>query len=88
MMEDVLDKADKETGFLAEAQPLYIDEIDLKIKCSWCGKLFRGSHQLKHINQHVRKSFFHLAERKKILQKGGAQRDFREFIGVDLTTLK
>ena len=41
-----------------------------------------------HINQHVRKSFFHLAERKKFLRKGGAQRDLREFIGVDLTTLK
>lgn len=25
MMEDILDKADKEAGFLAEAQPLYID---------------------------------------------------------------
>ena len=30
IMEDVIDKADKETGFLAEAQPLYIDEINLK----------------------------------------------------------
>ena len=65
MMEDVLDKADKETGFSAEAQPLYIDEIDLKIKCSWCGKLFRGSHQLKHNNQHVRKSFFTWQNEKK-----------------------
>ena len=83
-MEDVLKKAEKETGFLPEAQPLYIDEIDLKIKCTWCGNLFRGSHQLKHINQHVRKSSFHLAERKRFLRKGGVQRDLREFMSFDL----
>ena len=70
MMEDIIDKADKETRFLSEAQPLYIDEIDLKLNAPGVVNFSElGSHQLKHINQHVWKSSFHLAEQKKIFAK-------------------
>ena len=84
-MKSILKKAQKETGFLPEAQPLYLDELDLRIKCSWCGKCFLGSQELKHINQHVRKGTQHLAERKRYLRKGGVQRDLREFMSFDLS---
>ena len=84
IMESVLRKADKEEGFFSEAQPLYIDSTDLKIKCHWCESRFSGSQKLKHVNQHVRKSPYHAAERKRYLRKGGTQRDLREFVNFDL----
>jgi len=84
MMDEMLKKAEKEKGFLSEEQPLYVDEDDLKIKCTWCGIRFNGSQQLKHVNQHVRKSSYHAKERIRHLRKGGAQRDVREFMSFDI----
>lgn len=75
----------KEEGALEAAQPLYIDHEEKLIKCYWCKNSFKGSRRLKHVNQHVRKSVKHIKERKKFHRKGGAQRDLREFMQIDIS---
>lgn len=78
-LEKILAASSKEEGILAEQQPLYIDYDEKKIKCHWCKELFSGSAQVKHINQHLRKSSTHQKKRKDYLKTGGGQRDLREY---------
>ena len=63
----------------ATEQPLYIDEDDKVTKCRWCGDHFKGSVQLKYINQHVKKAAFHIQKRREITHKGAKQCDIRNF---------
>ena len=78
-----MDKASKETQLITDEQPLYIDESDRKIKCKWCGDLFKGSISLKHVNQHVNKAVAHKAARQRYFQlQAGEQngmQDIRSF---------
>jgi len=83
-LEKVFNAASKEEGILEEQQPLYIDQDDGKIKCYWCKDSFQGSVQLKHINQHVRKSSTHQKRRKDHLRTGGGQCDLREYMSPDI----
>lgn len=78
-LKKLLEKATKEEGISATEQPLYIDEDDEVIKCHWCGDQFKGSMQLKHINQHVKKAAFHCQKRRDITGKGAKTRDIRNF---------
>ena len=75
-LKKLLDKATKEEEIAAEEQPLHIDEKDKVIKCHWCGDHFKGSVELKHINQHVKKAAFHSQKRKDITKKGADIRNF------------
>ena len=75
-LKKLLDKAAKEEGIAAEEQPLHIDEKDEVIKCHWCRDHFKGSVELKHINQHVKKAAFHSRKRKDITKKGADIRNF------------
>lgn len=67
-------------------QPLYIDEPDEAIKCSWCPD-WHGSQKTKVINQHVTKSVSHSKARKRHLclsdeesdGESGRQLDIRTF---------
>ena len=76
-LEKLLEKATKEEGI--SDQPLYIDELEKVIKYQWCGDQFKGSVQLKHINQHVKKAAFHCQRRREVTDKGAKQRDIRKF---------
>ena len=80
-LEKILEKATKEEG--VSEQPLYIDEVDKVVKCQWCGDEFKGSVQLKHINQHVKKAAFHHQKRRDITGKGAKQSDIRIFFVLD-----
>jgi len=75
-LKKLFDKADKEVGIAVKEQPLQIDEKDKVIKCHWCGDHFKGSVELKHINQHVKKAEFHSQKRKDITKKGADIRSF------------
>jgi hypothetical protein len=46
-------------------QPLYIDEPTESICCGWCSS-FKGSNEVRVINQHVRHSKSHAVGRKKV----------------------
>ena len=46
-------------------QPLYIDVEEGVIRCHWCGDLYKGSAELKHVNQYVKKAASHIGARKK-----------------------
>ena len=65
-------------------QPLYIDEMDECVKCSWCPP-WKGSRMAKVINQHMRKSVSHSKARNKSLNiedpsTQGVQQDIRTFL--------
>lgn len=76
-----LEKAIKEEGLPAnKEQPLYIDVDDMVIKCRWCKDQFKGSHQLKHLNQHIKKSASHCQERRRLTERGVEQSDIRDFV--------
>lgn len=69
-------------------QPLYIDEPDEAIKCSWCPN-WKGSQQTKVIDQHVKISASHLKARQKHLclpdvatTTSGRQLDIRSFFDI------
>ena len=74
----VLAKARKEEN--VPDQPLYVDEAEETIKCRWCTS-FKGSQELKHINQHTKKAVSHqLALRKTTgVADQGDQPDIRTF---------
>lgn len=64
-------------------QPLFIDEADETIKCSWC-PTWGGSGKTKVINQHVKTAASHQKARKKLLDiddspQPGQQLDIRFF---------
>ena len=76
----ILDRVTKEEGLPEDrVQPLYVDESEMIIKCDWCKNQFKGSCQLKHLNQHVNKSASHSKKRKQITE-GGKQIDIRYFV--------
>lgn len=70
----ILAKATKEADMSDGDQPLFVDEGDETIKCRWC-TLFKGSQELKHINQHTSKAASHQRARRKLL--GGGNDDDR-----------
>ena len=51
----VLEKARKEDDVEEEDQPLHIDDSEEAIKCHWF-TTFKGSQEVKHVNQHTLKS--------------------------------
>lgn len=59
----MLERAAKEDG--VTEQPLYIDADKGVICCHWCGDLYKGSTELKHVNQHVKKAASHISARKR-----------------------
>ena len=59
----VLESSVKEEG--VTEQPLYIDAEEGVIRCRWCGDLYKGSAELKHVNQYVKKAASHIGARKK-----------------------
>ena len=79
-LENVLRKAIKEEGI--SDQPLYVDKEEKVIKRQWCGDQFKGSVQLKHINQHVKKTTFHCQRRREMTDKGAKKRDIRKFFST------
>ena len=77
----ILEKTTKEEGLPAdEEQPLYIDESNMVIKCRWCKDQFKGSCQLKHLNQHTKKSASHCQQRRRLTERGVEQSDIRDFL--------
>ena len=64
----------------ADDQPLFIDQQEFVIKCRWCKKLFHGSRQLRHVNQHVRKSISHQKHCSRFHKQGGAQHSLHDFL--------
>lgn len=62
-----MSKCIKEDGIGEDDQPLYIDTETESIKCHWCAGLFKGSIEVRAINQHVKSSKTHLKERKNHL---------------------
>ena len=78
-MEDIASGSGNEV----QPQPLYIDEPDEAIKCTWCPD-WHGSQKTKVVNQHVMKSASHLKARQKYLNlpetTPGRQLDIRTFI--------
>ena len=76
----ILEKAVKEDGVLE--QPLYISESEGVIKCRWC-ELFKGTSELKYINQHVKKAASHIRARMKVTGSEGADLpDIRTFFRI------
>ena len=68
-----------------EDQPLYIDDSEKTIKCHWC-TTFKGSQEVKHVNQHTLKSSSHCNARKRFFgiseenrSRGENQLDIRDF---------
>ena len=77
----ILEKTTKEEGLPAdEEQPLYIDESNMVVKCRWCKDQFKGSYQLKHLNQHIKKSASHSQQRRRLTERGVEQSDIRDFL--------
>ena len=80
----ILSKCDDEKipDGCAPEQPLFIDESQQLIKCTWCSG-WVGSSITKVINQHVRKSASHRAARSKklncSLEDQGVNQDIRSF---------
>lgn len=59
---------------------VYIDKSNMVIKCRWCKDQFKGSCQLKHLNQHIKKSSSHSQQRKRLTERGVEQSDIRNFL--------
>ena len=77
----ILEKAVKEDSMLE--QPLYISVSEGVIKCCWCGELFKGSSELKHINQHVKKAASHISAKVKLTGSEGEDLpDIRTFFCI------
>ena len=67
----ILEKATKEEGLPGDQEhPMYIDKSNMVIKCQWCKDQFKGSYQLKHLNQHIKKSTSHSQQRRCLTERG------------------
>jgi len=64
-LDKILEKCMKEENIDNEDQPLYIDDENECIKCQWCS-LFKGSIEVRVINQHVKTAKSHLKYRESL----------------------
>ena len=67
----VLSKCVVEEAASEDGQPLFIDESCDMIKCNWCPG-FKGSIELRVLNQHCKTAKSHTSMRKKLLGEESA----------------
>ena len=74
----MLQKCVKEENVTLEDQPLYIDVETESIRCRWCS-LFKGSIEVRVINQHVKTSNSHLKHRSSLCAEETQGVDIRSY---------
>ena len=72
LLDKILKKCHKEENIQEDDQPLYIDDESKSIKCHWC-RLFKGSIEVRVLNQHAKTSKTHLKHQQSLCSESSEE---------------